>query len=80
MMRWPYDLQRTDVIATCVPRKQSEGTLMRTNPRVWLALAVLVAAAPVLSACNTTRGAGEDLSAAGKSLQNSAERNTSYKP
>jgi predicted small secreted protein len=51
---------------------------MRTRARVWLALALLVAAAPILSACNTTRGAGEDLSKAGDSLQNSAERNTHY--
>jgi predicted small secreted protein len=32
-----------------------------------------------LSACNTTRGAGEDMSAAGKSLEHSADRNTGYK-
>ncbi len=53
---------------------------MRTKAKVWLALAVLVAAAPMLSACYTTRGAGEDLSAAGKSLEHSADRNTTYKP
>lgn len=33
---------------------------------------------PVLSACYTTRGAGEDLSAAGKSIEHSADKNTSY--
>jgi predicted small secreted protein len=53
---------------------------MRTKARVWLALTVLVAAAPMLSACYTTRGAGEDLSAAGKGLEHSADRNTTYKP
>jgi predicted small secreted protein len=51
---------------------------MRTKATVWLALAVLVAAAPVLTACNTTRGAGEDLSAAGKGIERSATKNTTY--
>ncbi len=51
---------------------------MRTNARLWLALALLVAAIPVLSACYTTRGAGEDLSAAGKSIEHSADKNTNY--
>jgi predicted small secreted protein len=53
---------------------------MRTTARIWLTLALLVAAAPMLSACYTTRGAGEDLSAAGKKLEHSADRNTGYKP
>ena len=51
---------------------------MRTKARLWLALALLVAAAPVLSACYTARGAGEDLSAAGKSIEHSADKNTNY--
>jgi predicted small secreted protein len=51
---------------------------VRTNARLWLALALLVAATPVLSACYTTRGAGEDLSAAGKSIEHSADKNTNY--
>lgn len=53
---------------------------MRQNFRLLLALAVVVAVAPLLSACYTTRGAGEDLSAAGKGLSNSAQKNTGYKP
>lgn len=53
---------------------------MHTKARVWLAIAVLMAAAPLLSACYTTRGAGEDLSAAGKKIEHSADRNTNYKP
>ncbi len=50
--------------------------------KVWLllALAALAAAAPMLTACYTTQGAGEDLSAAGKSISNSADKNTNYKP
>jgi predicted small secreted protein len=53
---------------------------MRRNARLLLALAALVAAAPMLSACYTTRGVGEDLSAAGKSITGSADKNTGYKP
>ena len=39
-----------------------------------LALFVLAGAASALSACNTTRGFGEDMSAAGGALSNSAEK------
>jgi predicted small secreted protein len=53
---------------------------MRRNARVLLTLAALIAAAPMLTACYTTRGAGQDLSAAGKSLTGSADKNTGYKP
>lgn len=53
---------------------------MRKNARLLLTLAALVAVAPVLTACYTTRGAGEDLSAAGKSIEHSADKNTGYKP
>jgi predicted small secreted protein len=53
---------------------------MRKHARLLLALAAITAAAPMLSACYTTRGAGEDLQAAGKSLDNSADKNTNYKP
>jgi predicted small secreted protein len=52
---------------------------MRENARLILALAVLAAAAPMLSACYTTQGAGKDLSAAGNSLTNSADKHTDYK-
>jgi predicted small secreted protein len=43
-----------------------------------LTLAVLsvVAVAPLLSACHTTAGAGEDISATGKAIESSAKRNT----
>jgi predicted small secreted protein len=53
---------------------------MREKARLLLALAALVTAVPMLNACNTTRGAGEDLSAAGKSIEHSADKNTNYKP
>jgi predicted small secreted protein len=38
---------------------------------VTLALATL---APVLAACNTTAGAGQDVSAAGRAVTNSADK------
>jgi predicted small secreted protein len=53
---------------------------MRERAGLLLALAALVAAASMLTACYTTRGAGEDLSAAGKSIEHSADKNTNYKP
>jgi predicted small secreted protein len=53
---------------------------MRKNARLLLTLAALAAVAPMLAACYTTRGAGEDLSAAGKSIEHSADKNTGYKP
>ena len=43
-----------------------------------LALVLLTGAASLLSACNTTAGAGQDLSAAGKAIHHSAEENKSY--
>jgi predicted small secreted protein len=47
---------------------------MRQNLTTTLALLALLVAAPLLSACNTTEGAGRDLSAAGRAMSNSAER------
>lgn len=34
----------------------------------------------ILAGCNTMAGVGEDTQAAGKKLENSAERNKNYKP
>jgi predicted small secreted protein len=46
--------------------------------RLIVALAVLsiAAIAPLLSACHTTAGAGEDISATGKAIEKSAKQNT----
>jgi predicted small secreted protein len=44
------------------------------------ALLALVGAAPLLTACYTTAGAGQDLQAAGHGLERSADRNTTYRP
>jgi predicted small secreted protein len=48
--------------------------VVRIEARFWLALAVLVVAAPILSACNTVRGVGEDVSAAGRGIAHTAEK------
>ena len=48
---------------------------MRINAKFWRALAVLLlAVAPTLSACNTIHGVGEDLSAAGRGIAQTAEK------
>jgi predicted small secreted protein len=53
---------------------------MRRKIATLVALTLLVAAAPLLSACYTTAGAGKDLQAAGKGITNSADDHTSYRP
>jgi predicted small secreted protein len=41
-----------------------------------LTLLALLAAAPLLVACNTTAGAGQDISKTGQAIERSAVRNT----
>jgi entericidin B len=48
---------------------------MRATLAITLTLLVLIAA-PLLSACHTTAGAGEDVSATGHAITHSAEKNT----
>ncbi len=43
-------------------------------------LAALLAAAPLLSACHTTAGVGQDLSQGGHALTNSADANAPTSP
>lgn len=47
---------------------------MRKNKSIAIALLLLIASAPILGACNTTAGAGQDLSATGHAVTNSAEK------
>lgn len=48
---------------------------MSTRPLIRLAATVaLLAAVPLLSACNTTAGAGRDLSNAGHAITNQADK------
>ena len=52
---------------------------MRKRPTTaLLALAVVAGTASLLAACNTTSGAGEDLTAAGKAISKSADQNRAY--
>ena len=53
---------------------------MQRKLAILLALLALAITALSLSACYTTRGAGEDLQAAGQGIQHSAEHNTTYRP
>jgi len=49
---------------------------MRTNLAIALTFLALLAAAPLLAACHTTAGAGQDISATGHVLTHSAEKAT----
>ncbi len=50
------------------------------NFRLALTLAALIGAAPLLSACHTTAGFGQDLSQGGHALSNSANANAPTSP
>ena len=43
-------------------------------------LIALLVGAFILAGCNTMAGLGEDTQAAGKKLENTAERNKNYRP
>jgi len=49
---------------------------MRTLSSASLTLILLLAAMPLLSACHTTAGAGEDISATGHAIDNAATKAT----
>jgi predicted small secreted protein len=49
---------------------------MRTHIGLVLTLLALIGVAPLLAACHTTAGAGQDISATGHALTNSAQKNT----
>jgi predicted small secreted protein len=49
---------------------------MRKNISLLLTLLALIGLAPMLGACHTTAGAGQDLSAGGQAITNSAEKHT----
>jgi predicted small secreted protein len=48
--------------------------MFKNTKMIALSLLALVAAAPLLGACHTTAGAGEDISQAGKAIENSADK------
>jgi entericidin B len=47
---------------------------MRKNITLALTLLALIGIAPMLAACNTAAGAGQDLAAGGHAITNSAEK------
>lgn len=47
---------------------------MRKHLSIVLTLLVLIGIAPLLGACHTTAGAGEDIAATGRAMTNSAEK------
>ena len=49
---------------------------MRENLLLALTFLALAGAAPLLAACHTTAGAGQDISATGHALTGSAQKNT----
>jgi predicted small secreted protein len=49
---------------------------MRKKFSIALTLLALIGVAPLLGACHTTAGAGEDLSAGGHAITHSAEKHT----
>ena len=49
-------------------------SIRRMSARALLLAFALAALVPLLSACNTTAGAGQDLSGAGRAVTNSAEK------
>jgi predicted small secreted protein len=59
---------------------RGKDNAMRRKIALAITLATLLASAPLLSACYTTQGAGEDLSAAGRSLTNQSAEHTHYNP
>jgi predicted small secreted protein len=54
--------------------------MMMKQFRLAAVLAALVGLAPVLSACHTTAGVGQDLSQGGHALTNSADSNAPQNP
>ena len=49
---------------------------MRSKAMLTLTLIALLGVAPLLGACHTTAGAGEDISAAGRSVEKTANKLT----
>jgi predicted small secreted protein len=56
--------------------ERTKDIIMRKNLSIALTLLSLIGIAPMLGACHTAAGAGEDLSAGGHAITNSAEKHT----
>ena len=66
-------------VASVIARAM-KGDPMRRKTAIVLTLLALAGTAPLLTACYTTAGAGQDLQAAGHGLERSADRHTGYNP
>jgi predicted small secreted protein len=55
-----------------------ERTMRKRLAITSLTLLVVVGSAALLGACNTTAGVGEDMTAAGKAIEKSADKNKGY--
>jgi entericidin B len=67
---------RTLTVEACTLRNKKGPNLMRKTTSLALALLALIGLAPMLGACHTTAGIGEDLSAGGHAITNSADKHT----
>jgi predicted small secreted protein len=54
----------------------TEGIPMRKSLSIAFTLAALISALPILSACHTTAGAGQDVSATGNAVTDAAHKLT----
>jgi len=59
-----------------VPNCNPEGDIMRIRNSLSLAVLALLLAAPLLGACHTTAGAGEDIQATGHTIDKAATNAT----
>ena len=66
--------------AAFCPGARSENLIMTKLICTTLALLGLLASAPLLTACHTTSGAGQDISNTGKAIENSADKHTPLIP
>ena len=53
---------------------------MQRKVALVLAISALLGAAPLLSACYITQGAGKDIQAAGQGISNTSAEHTPYRP
>jgi entericidin B len=72
------NLPAAPLFGTYQPEKGT-SKMRRKFAMALLSVFVLTGAATILSACNTTEGAGEDMSAAGNAVSNSAQRAKPYR-
>jgi len=69
-----------NVASPDVVKRETDRRFLMKTLRLAAALAGLLAIAPMLAACHTTAGVGEDLSQGGHVLTNSANANTPASP